>query len=44
MMDEYEITPRRIGMIILGLLAFIFFPFGGTAAGVAEWAIRRRDG
>lgn len=43
-MDEYEITPRRIVMIIVGLLAIILLPFGGTAASVGEWVIRRRDG
>ena len=42
-MSAYEFTLRRLGMAVLCILAFTLLPFGGTAAGFAEWAIRKRD-
>lgn len=42
-MSEWEITPRRLCMALLGLLGFMLLPFGGTAAQLAKWTVEKRD-
>lgn len=42
-MSAYTVTLRRISVAVIALLGFFLLPFGGTAAQLAGWAIKKRD-